>query len=200
MKSDTMSVEDKVIESQDTGDVEDRIEDIEPGTLKDQHDPLVWSTSRKLTIMLIVGIWILLGTTNMIIIGPALQIIPEEFDSSFASSTYLIGGPLLAYGVASFFWVPLANRYGVRLIFVVTAIAAGCMNCWAAKATSFGALVAARTLASAFYAPPETLAPQLIGDVFYLKDRAKAMTWVGILQASGFTGGPLIGSYIIENE
>lgn len=195
-----MPVESKVMESQNSGDVECRIEDISPEALKDWHDPLVWSTVRKLTILFIVGIWILLGTTNMIIIGPALQIIPAEFGSSFSSSTYLIGGPLLAYGVASFFWVPLANRYGVRLIFVVTAIAAGGMNCWAARATSFGALVAARTLASAFYAPPETLAPQLIGDVFYLKDRAKAMTWVGILQASGFTGGPLIGSYIIQNE
>ena len=74
------------------------------------------------------------------------------------------------------------------------------MDCWAAKATNFGSLVAARTLASVFYAPPETLAPQLIGDVFYLKDRAKAMTWVNILQASGFSSGPLIGSLIIQNQ
>ncbi|KIX06196.1 uncharacterized protein Z518_04170 [Rhinocladiella mackenziei CBS 650.93] len=166
----------------------------------DPHDPLTWSLVRKLTILFVVGIWILLGTANMIIIGPALEVVPMEFHSSFSSSTYLIGGPLLAYGVSSFFWVPLGNRYGVRLVFVVSTSIAGCMNCWAAKATSFGSLVAARTLASAFYAPPETLAPQMVGDVFYLKDRGKAMTWFGILQASGFAGGPLIGSFIIQNS
>jgi MFS family permease len=168
--------------------------------VSDPHDPLTWSLSRKLTILLVVGIWILLGTSNMIIIGPALQTIPLEFNSSFNTSTYLVGGPLLAYGISSFLWVPLGNRYGVRLTFVVAALCAGCMDCWAAKATSFGNLVAARTLASFFYAPPETLAPQLVGDVFPLKDRAKAMTWIGILQASGFSGGPLVGAFIIQDR
>lgn len=165
----------------------------------DPHDPLTWTVARKLTIMMVIGLWVFIGTFNMIIIGPALQIIPVEFNSSFSSSTYLIGGPLLAYGVASFFWVPLANRFGSRLIFVLTAIAAACMSIWGAKATSFGSLVAARTLASGFFASPETLAPQMIGDVFYIKDRAKAITWINILQATGYGAGPLFGSFIIQN-
>lgn len=190
----------KMITENDIAEIEHKGDAIEQPEAIDPHDPLTWSRGRKLTILFIVGIWILLGTTNMIIIGPALQIIPVEFNTSFASSTYLIGGPLLAYGISSFFWVPLGNRYGVRLVFVIGAVIAGCMNCWAAKATSFGSLVAARTLASAFYAPPETLAPQMVGDVFHLKDRAKAMSWIGILQASGFAGGPLVGSFIIQNE
>ncbi|EXJ74239.1 uncharacterized protein A1O5_02535 [Cladophialophora psammophila CBS 110553] len=173
---------------------------IDPLDPLDPHDPLSWSTSRKLTILLVVGLWILLGTSNMIIIAPALQIIPVEFHSSFDTSTYLVGGPLLAYGVSSFLWVPLGNRYGIRLVFILGSLAAACMDCWAARTTSFGSLVAARTLASMFYAPPETLAPQLVGDVFHFKDRAKAMTWIGILQASGFSGGPLIGAFIIQNQ
>lgn len=190
----------EMITENDVAEIEHKGDVIEEHEALDPHDPLTWSRGRKLTILFIVGIWILLGTTNMIIIGPALQIVPVEFNSSFASSTYLIGGPLLAYGVSSFFWVPLGNRYGVRLVFVICALIAGCMNCWAARATSFGSLVAARTLASAFYAPPETLAPQMVGDVFHLKDRAKAMSWIGIFQASGFAGGPLVGSFIIQNE
>lgn len=189
-----------MVEERDPSEIEHKVVEGVHNETDDAHDPLTWSTPRKLTILFIVGIWILLGTANMIIIGPALQIIPQEFGSSFASATYLIGGPLLAYGVASFFWVPIANRYGVRFVFVATSLCAGCMSCWGAKATSFGSLVAARTLASAFFAPPETLAPQLVGDVFFLKDRAKAMTWVGILQGSGFAGGPLIGSFIIQNQ
>jgi MFS family permease len=165
----------------------------------DGHDPLNWSTSRKLLILAIVGVWIFLGTANMIIIGPALGVVTEEFQSSPSASTYLIGGPLLAYGVFSFIWVPVGNRFGVRAVFVITAVVAGCMSCWGAKASSFGALVAARTLASGFFAPPETLAPQMVGDVFHPKDRSKAMSIVGILQATGFAGGPLIGGYIVQN-
>jgi MFS family permease len=165
----------------------------------DPHDPLTWSAARKVTILTVIGLWVFIGTFNTIIIGPALQIVPVELNSSFSSSTYLIGGPLLAYGVASFFWVPLANRLGSRLIFVSTAIAAACMSIWGAKATTFGSLVAARTLASGFFASPETLAPQMIGDVFYIKDRAKAITWINVLQATGYGAGPLFGSFIIQN-
>lgn len=167
--------------------------------ITDGHDPLNWSTSRKLGILAIVGVWIFLGTANMIIIGPALGVVTEEFNSASSASTYLVGGPLLAYGVFSFIWVPIGNRFGVRTVFIITAVVAGCMSCWGAKASSFGALVAARTLASGFFAPPETLAPQMVGDVFHPKDRSKAMTIVGILQATGFAGGPLIGGYIVAN-
>ncbi|OAP63485.1 hypothetical protein AYL99_02712 [Fonsecaea erecta] len=189
-----MHIENRIAE------VENKHQELGQDALVDPHDPLSWSTARKLTILVVVGLWILLGTSNMIIIAPALQIIPVEFHSSFNTSTYLVGGPLLAYGISSFIWVPLGNRYGIRLVFVLGSLGAACMDCWAAKATSFGSLVAARTLASMFYAPPETLAPQLVGDVFHFKDRAKAMTWVGILQASGFSGGPLIGAFIIQNQ
>jgi MFS family permease len=182
-------------------DIEELEAKIEPAmSATDPHDPLNWTTLRKLSIMLIVGLWIFLGTTNMIIIGPALQIVPQEFNSPFSTATYLVGGPLLAYGVASFFWVPIANRYGVRTVFVLSAALAGGMCIWAARANSFGALVAARTLASAFFAPPETLAPQMVGDLFHLKDRAKAMSWIGILQATGFAGGPLVGSFVIQDQ
>lgn len=168
-------------------------------TEADPHDPLGWTTARKFTILIIIGLWVFVGTFNMIIIGPALQIVPVDLDSSFSSSTYLIGGPLLAYGVASFCWVPLANRRGSRLVFVLTAVAAACMSVWGAKATTFGSLVAARTLASGFFASPETLAPQMIGDVFYIKDRAKGIAWINIVQATGYAAGPLFGSFIVQD-
>jgi MFS family permease len=164
------------------------------------HNPLHWALSQKLVIMAVVGVWILLGTTNMIIIGPALPIIPADLNVPFSTSTYLVGGPLLAYGVASLFWVPLANRFGARLIYVSTSAVAMCFCIWGAKASTFTELVVARTLASAMFAPPETLAPQMVGDLWSVKHRATAMTWIGILQATGFSGGPLIGGFIVGNQ
>ncbi|EXJ59425.1 uncharacterized protein A1O5_12306 [Cladophialophora psammophila CBS 110553] len=166
----------------------------------DPHDPLTWSSTRKLAILTSVSVYMFVGTFSMIVIGPALQIVPREFHSAFSASTYLIGGPLLAYGVASFLWVPLANRYGARLIFTTTSIVGACLSIWGARATSFGSLVAARTLATGLFASPETLAPQMIGDVFAPKDRAKAMTVIAIMQAVGFSVGPLAGSFIVQNS
>jgi MFS family permease len=164
----------------------------------DAHDPLNWSGARKLLVLVVVAIWTFLGTTNMIIAGPTLFPISVDLSTPLADTTYSIGGPLLAYGVASLVWVAFGNRYGVRLTFVGTSLIAGCISIWGAKANSFGTLVAARTLASVFFASPETLGPQVVGDVFYLKDRAKAVSVLVIMQGSGFAAGPLIGAFIVE--
>lgn len=168
------------------------------GPCDDEHDPLNWSGARKLLLLIVVAIWTFLGTTNMIIAGPTLFPISLALSTPLADTTYSIGGPLLAYGVASLVWVAFGNRYGVRLTFVGTSLIAGCLCIWGAKANTFGTLIAARTLASVFFASPETLGPQVVGDVFFLKDRAKAVSVLVIMQGSGFAAGPLIGAFIVE--
>lgn len=164
----------------------------------DAHDPLNWSTVRKLSILIITAVWTFLGTTNMIIAGPTLLFVAKELDVSLNVTSYSIGGPLLAYGVASLIWVAFGNRFGVRLTFVGTSVIAGSLSIWAARAGTFGQLVASRTLASVFFASPETLGPQMVGDVFWLKDRSKAVSLLVIMQGSGFACGPLIGAFIVE--
>jgi MFS family permease len=175
----------------------DEIRAGEAGTA-DVHDPLNWSTLQKLVLLNALGFWIFLGTANALINGSALSTISAEFSVPIADTTYLIGAVALMYGVGSIVWVAFGNRYGVRLTFVLTATAAGCMAFWGARATSFGSLMAARILSSLFYSSPETLGPQVAGDVFFLKDRAKVVTFIVVWQGSGFALGPLIGAYIFE--
>jgi MFS family permease len=172
---------------------------LEPQPVNDANDPLNWSTLRKLAIILTLAVWMFLGTLHMIIAGPTFFAVPAELHTPFALTTYLVGGPLLSYGVASLFWVATGNRYGVRLCFFLPAIIAGVFCIWGAKASTFGQLVAARTLASIFFASPETLGPQAVGDVFFLKDRGKCVAFITALQGSGFAMGPLVGSFIVRD-
>jgi hypothetical protein len=116
----------------------------------DAHDPLNWGGLRKLSVLIVTVIWTLLGTSNMIVAGPTHFPVNEDLSVPIALTTYSIGGPLLAYGVASIIWVAFGNRFGVRLSFVETATIAGCLCLWDTKATSFGELVAATTLSSLF--------------------------------------------------
>lgn len=166
----------------------------------EHHNPLQWPALQKLAVLSVSGLWILLGTSNMTIIAPALEIISEEFQAPITKSAYLIGSPLLAYGVTSLVWVPLGNRFGVRAVYFCSSFAAACFSIWAARASSFASLMAARTLASAMFAPPETLAPAMVGDVFCPGSRAKAMSFITILQAIGFAGAPIVGSGIVVDE
>lgn len=176
--------------------VEHAVQDAEYSA--DAHDPLNWSSARKLTVLIVTAIWTFLGTTNMIIAGPTLPLIAADLSTPIALTSYSIGGPLLAYGVASLVWVAFGNRYGVRLAFVGSSVIAGCLSLWGARASTFGSLIAARTLASVFFASPETLGPQMVGDVFFLKDRSKAVSLLVIFQASGFAFGPLAGAFIVR--
>lgn len=172
---------------------------LEPNPMNDANDPLNWSAAKKILILIIVSAWVFLGTLNMIIAGPTFYSVAAELKTDFSLMTYLVGGPLLAYGVASLLWVAFANRHGVRFSFVVTTFISASLGIWGAKATTFSQLVAARSLASVFYASPETLAPQVVADVFFLKDRSKAMALVLCMQATGFAMGPLVGSFVTEN-
>ncbi|KAJ9602622.1 hypothetical protein H2200_012815 [Cladophialophora chaetospira] len=165
----------------------------------DAHDPLNWSAPRKLLCLGSMCIWIFIGPANILVNGTALPEISTTFNVPIASTTYLIAGVSLAYGFASLWWVAFANRWGVRFCYVMCAFAAGLLSIWGARANSFASLIISRILASCFFSSPEVLGPQVIGDVFFLKDRAKAVTVLIICQGSGFTLGPLIGAYVYSD-
>lgn len=172
---------------------------LNPQPSDDPFDPLNWPTWQKLALFAVLCIWAFQGPLNMITIAPAFFVIAEDLNCSLNVVTYLVGSPLLAYGVASLFWVALGNKFGVRKCFVISSLIAGLLSIWGAKANSFGSLTAARTLATAFMASPETLGPQVIADVFFLSDRAKCMALLTLFESSGFAIGSLQGAYITAN-
>jgi MFS family permease len=166
-----------------------------PEPSDDPFDPLNFSPMQKITILLVLCIWTFVGTFNMITVASAFYPISQDLDMSLTTTLYLVGCPLLAYGVASLIWVALGNKFGVRLIFLITSLAVGLFSIWGAEANSTAALIVARTLASVFTASPETLGPQAIADVFFLQDRAKCMGAYTLFQGSGFAIGALAGGF-----
>ena len=170
-----------------------------PQPSDDAFDPLNWPTTQKILLLIVLCIWAFMGTFNLISVAPAFFPISKELDVSLTAATYLVGAPLLAYGVASLVWVAVGNRFGVRLVFVGASLIGGLLCIWAAKSTTFASLAAARTLSTAFMAAPETLAPQVIADVFFLGDRAKCMATYVLFLTSGFTAGSVIGATITAN-
>jgi hypothetical protein len=167
-----------------------------PQPTDDSFDPLNFSRLRKVIVLAVICIWAIIGPLNMIAIAPAFFPISKELNISLTTATYLVGAPLLSYGVASLIWVALGNRFGVRLVFVSTSLIAGLFCIWGAKANSAASLIAARTLTSIFSASPETLGPQVIADVFFLDDRAMCIGLFTLFQGSGFAMGSLIGGFI----
>lgn len=171
-----------------------------PQPSDDPFDPLNFSRWRKFMILVVLFVWSGVGCIHQVPVAPALAIIADEFNISLQEATYLVGAPLLAYGVASLIWVAVGNRFGVRITFLVTSFLAGIFCVWAALAQSAASLIAARTLVAVVGASPETLGPQAIGDVFFLPDRATCMSLIVLSQAGSFPLGSLVGAYITQER
>jgi MFS family permease len=118
---------------------------------------------------------------------------------SFTQLAYTINGPLIAYGMGCFFWIPFANKLGVRLAFLTSSAGASLFGIWAALAPDFGQFVAARVISSFFYAAPEAFGPQIVADVFFLHERATFVSVFTVCQFSGFTMAGLIGGFAGQN-
>ena len=173
---------------------------LEPQPADDPFDPLNFSTTNKVTILLAVCFITFVGTTNMVICAPAFpQIFAELPGVTPNTISYATGAPLLSYGIASFFYVALANRIGVRSCFLWGSFIAGFMALWGAEAKTFASYVVARTLTNAFLAQPECLGPQMIGDVFFLKHRAMGVAFICTMQASGNVAGAIFGGYLAQS-
>ena len=135
----------------------------------------------------------------MFIPSPCFLAIVEEFSISLNSVAYTIGGAVLSYGVASLWWVACGNRFGARTTFVTSSFLAGVFCIWGAVSPSFAQLVAARTLASALFASPETLGPQALGDIYFLNERATVIGLLSVFQGSGVGMGPLAAAFITQS-
>ncbi|KAJ5811775.1 hypothetical protein N7474_008076 [Penicillium riverlandense] len=164
------------------------------------HDPLNFSHLEKGRVLIGLAYWAFLGTANLIIITPAFFEIAANYNTSLESVAYTVNGPLIAYGAGCLLWVPIGNLIGVRLSFLISAFGAATLSIWAALAPTFPQFVAARVLASLFFASPEAYGPQIVTDTFFLHQRAASTSVFTAFQFCGFTFAGFIGGYAAMNH
>jgi MFS family permease len=123
-----------------------------------------------------------LGPT-IAIVQVALDFFPPRsrnapLDGAIAQVAYFFTTTALLQGVGNFIWVPLANKYGRRpvyiasyLIYLVTAI-------WLIFDHSYAGFLAGRIIMGFGSGAAETIAPISIADVFFLHERGALMAYV----------------------
>lgn len=102
------------------------------------------------------------------------------------------------FGLSNIFWVPLNNIFGRRPILLLSQLIFIFASMWCGLAKSFDSLLAARAvqgLAGTAY----TLVPEIVGDVFFIHERGRAMAIYTACLASGPFVGGVSGSYIAGN-
>jgi MFS family permease len=104
-------------------------------------------------------------------------LLAAEFDLSQTQLNLITGSCVLALGYANFIIVPMSNIFGRRPTSIALAAFAAGSCIWEARAQSYGSLIGARVVNGFATATSESMAVQVICDLFFLHERG---FWMGV--------------------
>ncbi|BDD57589.1 hypothetical protein MAP00_002940 [Monascus purpureus] len=102
-------------------------------------------------------------------------------------------------GASSVIWVPLSNVFGRRIVLVVAPLIMTLCSMWCALATRFNSILAARELQGFGAAPADTVAPRVVGEIFFVHQHGCAMAVYTLFLLGGISLGGFVGGYIASN-
>ncbi|KAL7960557.1 MFS general substrate transporter [Trichoderma compactum] len=178
-----------------------------PAPSSDPNDPLNWSTWRK---YYVAGVLCLtMAMSNFLAAGPAIAVpatAAEFFPDSLADGTFVTSAiPKTAYfftttslliGLGNIVWVPVANKWGRRPVYVASYMIYFATAVWLIFEKSYARFLAGRILMGFGAGAAETLAPITIADIFFLHERGRIMSAYTCFLSIGASGGLVISGLI----
>ncbi|KAH6720575.1 MFS transporter-like protein [Leptodontidium sp. 2 PMI_412] len=156
-----------------------------PQPSDDPNDPLNWSTTRKMTIMLITGFGtVLYGSTFGPLLNASLVVIALDLNVTITDITLLSGYQVLVVGCTAPFVSALSRKYGKRGLFVLSSISAVIGNIIGSTSHDYNQLLAARIIQGLSVSTYESLLLVVIGDLFFVHQRGIYMSIVSFLLAA----------------
>ncbi|SPO01430.1 related to HOL1 protein [Cephalotrichum gorgonifer] len=164
----------------------------------DPADPLNWAPWRKFAALLVGSVYAFTANFISSNIAPALtlwfQTFPQE-RKTYPELVYFIAVTLLWLGASNIFWMPLANWAGRRPVLLASTLLMTLSSMWAGLATSYGSLLAARMFQGIGGGAADTVAPALVGDMYFLHERGRAMAVYTVFLCIGPLVGGITGGY-----
>ncbi|KAI1422274.1 major facilitator superfamily domain-containing protein [Xylaria sp. FL1777] len=159
--------------------------------------PLNFDPRQKWIVVTCLGLITFFSPLSSSILAPAINAIEDEFGSTDTTKASLpVSIFLLGYAVGPLFLSPLSEIYG-RAVVLSSANAFFCIwHIGCALAPSLNALIVFRFLCGVGGAGCMTLGGAVIGDLFPVIERGKALSAWSIGPIVGPTLGPLIGAFI----
>ena len=128
----------------------------------------------------------------------ALPRLARDLESTENTLTWVITGPLLAFGVAAPALGRAGDVYGHKRIYLFGMVGALVATALSAVAWSAGSLIAARVLGGIEGAATGAASMALIFRAFPPDDRVKAMGYWSLIGAGGPVIGVVLGGFVIE--
>ncbi|KAF2000682.1 MFS general substrate transporter [Amniculicola lignicola CBS 123094] len=165
----------------------------------DPNDPLRWPKWKKHIAFGSVCAFAFLTNYAIGGLAPAFYILSLEFNRSMTKTSHLLLWPILVLGVFNFFWVPLANYFGKRPIFVFASGLLCACYIWGATAQTFESLLWSNIIAAFAGSSTEALGAAIVNDLYFLHERGQKMGIYMNAIAGGNTLGPLICGFVVQS-
>jgi EmrB/QacA subfamily drug resistance transporter len=132
------------------------------------------------------------------ILAVSIHRIAGEFGTSDATMTWVVTGPMLAFGVIGPLVGKLGDRVGHRRIYLFGLAGAAVMAALSALAWSAGSLIAFRTLGAIEGAATGPASFALISRIFPGHERVRALGWWAMVAAGSPVIGVVVGGPLVE--
>ncbi|KAI4712679.1 hypothetical protein J4E89_002947 [Alternaria sp. Ai002NY15] len=168
-----------------------------PQPSEDPNDPLNWSYTKKMTIMVIVAYGsVLYAAVLAPLLSPALVVIAADFGKSVGDITVISGYMLLVTGGVGPIVSALSRKYGKRPQLLIASLFGLLGTVIGSAAYSYEGLLAGRIIQGGSISAFESLVVAMIGDLFFVHQRGGFMTLIQFIlgAASNFSAiivGPI---------
>ncbi|EHA57445.1 hypothetical protein MCOR27_003829 [Pyricularia oryzae] len=181
-----------------------------PTPSNDPNDPLNWPQWYKNAVAALICCAMLM--CNFLAAGPTIALVetavdffpdaadpasnPDAFDDAVAAVAYYFTTTSLLQGISNFVWVPLANKYGRRPVYILSYTIYLACAVWLVFEESYNGFLAGRILMGVGAGAAETIAPISIADIFFLHERGTIMALYTAFLSAGVAFGMVVSGLI----
>lgn len=150
---------------------------------------------------------------NFLAAGPTIAIVQTAHDffpdavasrtlmaSAVARVAYLFTTTSLLQGTGSLVWVPLANKWGRRPVYVASYLLYFATAVWLVFEQTYAGFLAGRILMGLGAGAAETVAPMSIADMFFLHERGAIMSAYTCFLSVGVAAGLIVSGLVTINH
>ncbi|KAI4596955.1 hypothetical protein KJ359_004865 [Pestalotiopsis sp. 9143b] len=173
-----------------------------PRPSADPADPLNWAPWRKHTVLLTVSLFALFSNFTSASLAPGLSLWPLYYPDDprpFTVLARLMAVNVLFQGAGNIWWVPLSNILGRRPVLIAATLLLTLCTMWCGLAGGYNSLLAARIFQGFGNAAADTVAPAIVGDIYFMDERGRAMSLYTVCLVAGPLIGGIAGGYIAYN-
>ncbi|KYK58287.1 MFS transporter [Drechmeria coniospora] len=181
-----------------------------PTPTSDANDPLNWPRWQKLYVATVVCMAMFM--CNFLAAGPTIAMVNTALDFfpgaiadgslltvAIPQTAYFFTTTALLQGTGNLFWIPMANKWGRRPVYILSYAIYFATSVWLIFEHSYAGFLAGRILMGFGAGAAETVAPISIADIFFLHERGTFMSAYTCFLAIGVAAGVIISGLITIN-